>query len=191
MGTLISLEIELGAIRSFLNSVTIAADSEYSRIKAMSDAGEFSHYDDEANAYFIPEMWEKIAIRATLGELNSLVEWELQGLANVLPPGKREKSRKDRLNFVFDLKIAQIMERIENHYGIRIEEMTGYENVKIVRDKVNSFKHRKGFKHPYRDKYEALGETFTSNREEAFRAIDSVRSFLRDIWSRTKQKRSA
>ena len=190
MGTLISLNIELDAIRSFLKNVTITADSEYSKIKAMSDSGEFSHYDEEANALFIPEMWEKIAIRATLGELNGLVEWELQCLASVLPPGKREKPRKNRLGFVFDLKIDQIIERIENHYGIRIEEMTGYEDVKIMRDKVNSFKHRKGFKHPYRDKYETLGEKFTLTREEAFRAIDSVKSFLRDIWLRTKQKKS-
>lgn len=74
MGTLITLDIELGAIRSFLDRVMNAADSEYSKIKAMSNADEFAHYDDEANAYFVPEMWENIAIRATLGELNSLVE---------------------------------------------------------------------------------------------------------------------
>jgi hypothetical protein len=40
MGTLISLDIEVGAIRSFLKAVTVAADAEYSNIKAMSEAGE-------------------------------------------------------------------------------------------------------------------------------------------------------
>ena len=71
MGTLISLDIELSAIRSFLRKVIISADSEYSRIKVMSDAHEFSDYDDEANAYFVPEMWEKIAICATLEKRDS------------------------------------------------------------------------------------------------------------------------
>lgn len=185
------LDIELGAIRSFLDSVMNAADSEYSRIKAMSDAGKFAHYDDEANAYFVPKMWENMAIRAALGELNSLVEWELGVIAGSLEPGKREKCQKDRLTFVFDLKIGRIIERIENHYGIKIKEVSSYGDVKSLRDEVNSFKHRKGFKHPYRDKCETVPDKFTINREEAYAAVDSVRSFLRNVWSKTKRKKSA
>jgi hypothetical protein len=61
-----------------------AVDAEYSKINLMSEAGEFSHCDDEANAYFVPEVWERIAIRATLGELNAIVEWELENLASSL-----------------------------------------------------------------------------------------------------------
>ena len=86
MGNLITLDIELNAIRSFLISVSDAASSEYSKIQIRSNAGEFVHYDDEANALFNPMMWEEIACKATLGELNALFEWELQYIAcNIVP----------------------------------------------------------------------------------------------------------
>jgi hypothetical protein len=188
MGSLIILDIELGAIRSFLKAVTSAADTEYSKIKAMSEAGEFSHYDEEAHAYFVPEMWEEIAIRATLGELNALVEWELKNIPNGLSASKQSKKQKRRLRFGFDLKMDEIVERIENYYKIEIKDIAGYEDVKKIRDKVNSFKHRKGFKHPYKDACKVIGERFELTREEAFQSIDSVRTFLKDIWSRTNSK---
>ncbi|MBI4221193.1 MAG: hypothetical protein HY607_00725 [Planctomycetes bacterium] len=164
--------------------MTVAADAEYSKIKAMSEAGEFSHYDDEANTYFVPEMWERIAIRATFGELNALVEWELQNLASGLSTAKVSKKQKGRLRF----EMKEIIERIENYYKIEIKEMVGYKEVKTIRDRVNSFKHRKGFKHPDKDACKVIGERFELSREEAFQSIDSVRIFLKDIWSRTKSK---
>lgn len=188
MTTLISLDIELGVIRSFLKAVTVAADAEYSKINAKSEAGEFTHYDDEANASFVPEMWEKIAIRATLGELNALVEWELLSLLSGLSPTKVSKKQKGRLRLGFDLKMKEIIERMENYYKIEIKDMAGYKDIETIRDKVNSFKHRKGFKHPYRDACKVIGERFDLSREETFQSIDSVRTFFKDIWSRTKAK---
>jgi hypothetical protein len=183
MGTLISLDIELSAIRSFLKAVTVAVDLECSRINTMSEAGEFSRYDDEANAYFVPMMWEEIAIRATLGELNALVEWELKGLAGSLAPIKF--SKKQKLGG-FDLKMDEIIERIEYHYQLKIKDMAGYEDVKTIRNKVNSFKHRKGFKHPHKDACKVMGERFELSRAETFQSIGSVRVFLKDLWSRKK-----
>lgn len=188
MGRLILLNIELGAIHSFLKAVTVSADVEYSKIKAMSEAGEFSHYDDESNAYFEPEMWEIIAIRATLGELNSLVEWELQNIANALPPKKDRRKEKENVRFVFDFKINELIDQIENFYKIKIKDLACYKEIEIIRRKVNSFKHRKGFKHPSKDNCNVLGEKFKTSREDAFQSIDSVRIFLNDIRSRTKLK---
>jgi len=188
MGTLISLDIELDAIRSFLKAVAVAADAEYAKTKLKSGAGEFCHYDHEANAYFVPETWERTAIRATLGEFNALVEWELQSLASGLFPTKVNKRKKGCLRFGFNLKMKDIIKRIENYYKIEIKEIAGYKEVKAIRDKVNSFKHRKGYKHP--DKYacKAIGERFELSREEAFQSIDLVRTFLKDLWSKTKLK---
>jgi hypothetical protein len=188
MATLISIDIELNAIRSFLETVATAADSEYARIKIKSDTGEFSHYDDEANAYFVPEMWEELAIRATLGELNALVEWELKNIPTGLSTSKQSKKQNGRLRFGLDLKMNEIVERIENYYKIEIKDIAGYEDVKNIGDKVNSFKHRKGFKHPYKDACKVIGERFELTREEAFQSIDSVRTFLKDIWARTNSK---
>jgi len=81
MGTLISLNIELNSIRSFLKTVLDAADDEYRKIGEKSKFGKYDHYEDEDNALYIPMMWEEIALKATLSELNALVEWELQNLA--------------------------------------------------------------------------------------------------------------
>lgn len=66
MGKLIILDIELEPIKSFLISVHNSAKKEYSKIAKRAKNGEFHHYDDEANAYFIPMQWENISIRATL-----------------------------------------------------------------------------------------------------------------------------
>lgn len=82
--SLIVLTIELDAIRDFLNRVSASVDAEYSDIFRREEAGEFADNDELANALFPAMMSEEIAVRATLGELNALVESELQNLA-VLP----------------------------------------------------------------------------------------------------------
>jgi len=104
MGNLITLDIELNAIRSFLITVSDAASSEYSKIQIRSNSSEFNHYDHEENALFIPMMWEEIACRATLGELNALVEWELHNMAIIPLSEKKEKaSNTKKSKLVYDL----------------------------------------------------------------------------------------
>ncbi len=186
MGTIISLDIELDAIRSFLKAATIAVDAEYSKINLRKEAGEFSHYEDEGNAYFVPEMWEKIAIRATLGELNALVEWELGCLVSRLSPTKGSNKQKGRLRFGFELKRNEIIEQIESYFKFQIKGMANYKKVENIRSKVNSFKHQKGYKKPYQDASKEVIEKFELSRKEAFESINSVRDFLKDLWSRTK-----
>ena len=172
MGTLISLDIELDAIRSFLKTVTTAADFEYQRIQVESDAGKFSHYDDEANAHFFPAMWEELAIRATLGELNALVEWELQQLAITPLFEKENKSKNGRPRPVFNLKINEIIQLVQDFHKLKLDDIRSYEDIKTIRKKVNSFKHRKGYKDLYKDTYRTIPEKFELSRKEAFRSID-------------------
>lgn len=187
MGSLISLDIELDAIRSFLKKVISAADSEYSRLKTLSDVSEVQRFDDETNAYFYPEMWEKIAIRATLGELNALVEWELSGLAIKPFFEKKEAAHKKELfKPAYDLSMDMIIKFIENHYNIELNDFKDYRQINLIRNKVNSFKHRKGFKDPRRDDCGKIGEKHDINREEALKDIDSVRSFLKELWIKTR-----
>ena len=83
------------------------------------------------------------------------------------------------------------MNGIENYFKIEIKDMASYKEVKTIRDKVYSFKHRKGFKHPFKDASRATGERFELSREEAFQSIDSVGAFLKDMWSRTKTNHSS
>ena len=193
MGNLIGLDIELNAIRSFLITVSDTASSEYSKIQIRSNAGEFNHYDDEANAFFIPMMWEEIACRSTLGELNALVEWELQHMA-IIPFSEEKASNTKKWKkskFVCDLKVGEVIQLIEKHYRIKINEIDSYDVVKAIRNTVNSFKHRKGFKHPWKDRCKIIPEKFEVSRSEALRNIDSVRDFLKDLWSKTNDKKRA
>ncbi|MCK4825547.1 hypothetical protein KA005_57900, partial [bacterium] len=190
MGNLIGLHIELDAIRSFLITVLDAASSEYSKIQIRSNAGEFNHYDDEANAFFIPMMWEEIACRSTLGELNALVEWELQTMAIIPFSEKKEKaSNTKKSKLVYDLYVGDVIQLIEKHYQIKINEIDSYDVVKDIRNKVNSFKHRKGFKHPLKDRCKVIPERFEVSRSEALRSIDLVRDFFIDLWSKTNDKK--
>lgn len=193
MGNLIGLDIELNAIRSFLITVSDTASSEYSKIQIRSNAGEFNHYDDEANAFFIPMMWEEITCRSTLGELNALVEWELQHMA-IIPFSEEKASNTKKWKkskFVCDLKVGEVIQLIEKHYRIKINEIDSYDVVKAIRNTVNSFKHRKGFKHPWKDRCKIIPEKFEVSRSEALRNIDSVRDFLKDLWSKTNDKKRA
>jgi hypothetical protein len=188
MNRLIGVGIELNAIRAFLEAVVSAANAEYSRIQAMSRSGEFEHYEDEANAYFTPMMWEEIAFRATLGELNALVEWELRGLAAGQLHGEHRTSRSKSPKMVLDLKMGEVIQFVEEHYRVRLNDIDSYNAVRAIRNKVNSFKHRKSFKVPPRDVCTVIGERYDASREEAYESIRHVEDFLKDLLSRIREK---
>ena len=191
MGNLITLDIELNSIKSFLKIVLNAADTEYQRIHEKSEAGGYDHLEDESNDLYFPMMSEEIALRAALGELNVLVEWELQNLASraFFERDKVSKSRKAKT--VNDLKINEVINLIEKYYRIKVNKMESYLDVMGIRKKVNSFKHRKGFKDPWRNGGTVITDKFKVDRHETFQRIDSVRNFLKDLWSKTKDKQRA
>jgi hypothetical protein len=188
MGNLITLDIELNAIRSFLSTVVDAASVEYSKIQSRSDAGEFNHHDDKDNALFNPMMWEEIACKATLGELNALFEWELHNVATVPFSKTRNGSGTTKPKIVSDLPVGQVITLIEEYYQIRINDVNSYDDVMDIRNKVNSFKPRKGFKHPLKDKCRVIPEKLELSTTDTFKSIDVTRKFIRDLWRRTKDK---
>ena len=164
-----------------------SANKEYRKIKKQSEAGAFPHYDDEANAYFVPEMWEEIALKSTLGELNALVEWELQNLAGKAFHENNIKTKSKRSRELFDLKFGEIIKLIQGYYKINIEDIESCADVKRIRDKVNAFKHRKGYKDMRRDTYTSIPEQHEVSRTEGFESIKAVRTFIKDIWAKTKE----
>ncbi|MDP2983709.1 MAG: hypothetical protein Q8O92_10320 [Candidatus Latescibacter sp.] len=181
MSKLILLDIELSAIESFLKNIKCSAELEYSKINERSNKNEFNHYDDEANAYFIPMQWKEIAIRASLCELNALVEWELWCLASeAYHNTKNIKPNKT----IFDLKINQIVELIENYYKIKLGEIDYFNNIFRMRNKVNSFKHRKGFKNPFKEDCNSLPEKHEISYQETFQSIKDVRISFINLWKK-------
>lgn len=194
MGNYISLDIEIQAIKGFLTKTLEAVDVESKTICKQEEAGQFTGIDDFSNALFAPLEREAIAIRAVFYELNALVEWELQSVASVAyqdstkfkpPKSFTDISSLDevsRVKLVYDLKFDKICELMEDYYKISLSQLSGFEQFQFVRQSVNAFKHRKGFKDFRRDKGAELLEQFRLNRENAYQAIESSRAFLRALW---------
>jgi hypothetical protein len=194
MGNYLILDIEIQAIKEFLSKMLEANDVEIHNICKKEEAGEFTGVDDFSNALFFPLEREAIAIRAVFYELNALVEWELGNLASTpysySTKFKPPKSFADissleevsRIRIVSDLPFNKICELIEDYYKISLSKLSGFGQVQFVRQSINAFKHRKGFKDFRRDKGAELLEQFKLNRGDAYQAIESSRAFLRALW---------
>jgi hypothetical protein len=196
MGNYITLDIELEAIKKFLSKNLEAVDAEIAIICEKKERGEFQELDDFSNALFIPMQREAIAVKAVLYEINALVEWSLCGLAleayrnsprHATTPkflGDVPPEEASRIKFVYDLPIGEVHHLIERYYEIDLSNMPGFTEVEYIRKAVNAFKHRKGFKDFRRDPgvKSLAGEKFQMTREDAYRAIDEAKAFLRALW---------
>ena len=174
--------IRLDAIRDFLKRMCASVDAEYSDVMRRDKQGEFVNSDELADAYFSPLMSEEIAVRATLSELNALIEYKLQGLAN--EPFTEEKvKRKCKRNFlVFDLARDRLIALIEGYYRVKLDVLPSFCAVEEIRHAVNACKHRDGWKDPRKDyigrEPAKVWEKFKLDRQHAFDLIIAVREFL-------------
>ena len=187
------------AIRDFLSKTLESVDAEKAIICEREEAGEFRGLDDFSNALFVPMEREAIAIRAVLYEIDALVEWELHNLArepyrNSVKYAKTPKFIGDmpvdgasRIKFVYDIPIGMVIELIEEHYKIHLSALPGFEQFQLIRKSVNAFKHRKGYKDFRRNVESKIGDKFQPTREDAYKAIDEARVFLRDLWKKLKE----
>ncbi len=82
MKNYIHLEIELSALKNFLDCVLRETGTEIELLSQQFDGGKFLVIDDYYNALFYPITRQEIAIRAVLYELTALVENELQSFAH-------------------------------------------------------------------------------------------------------------
>ncbi len=181
MGSLISIDIELNEVRSFLERVYRSVDSEYGNLISRAQAGEFKDPDEEANAFFSPRTSESLAMRAALNEINSLVEWELSSLG--VAPFSKQPSNKNKLRLVWDLKRDDLHELIERHYSIKLGKLPGSKEVDEIRKTINAFKHRKGYKDPRKEK--VLGR-YELDREFVENCLVGARKFLRALHAHCK-----
>lgn len=198
MENYIALNIELQAIRDFLNKTLEAVDSETAIICRRNESGEFLNPDDFSNALFTSMEREAIAIRAVFYEINSLIEWELHNLAAEpyqLSAQNTSTLRSIRdapidkatsIKFVYNISIGKVKELIERYYKINFLDILGFTEVEHIRDTVNAFKHRKGFKDFHRDKASKIPEKFQPSRENAYQAIDDASTFLKALWTESK-----
>jgi len=179
---------ELKIIKNFLDRNVKLVDEELSDIFKREEAGEFYHYLEEfENECYIPLECERIAIRAVFNEVNALIEWVLHGFAT-LPTEKQSKNMKIKL--VYDMPISQVCSSIEQKYNIKLDTLIGFKRLKIMREKINAFKHRKGFKDFRKNEEFKKGKRvnimkrYELNRKEAYQIIKDAKIFIKAFWDK-------
>jgi hypothetical protein len=179
---------EIETIKNFLDRSIKAVDEELSDIVKRKEAGEFCHYLEEfENECYVPLECERIAIRAVFNEVNALIEWILCGFAD-LP--KENYSKNKRIKLVYDMKFSQVCISIEQKYNIKLDILPGFKRLKIMREKINAFKHRKGFKDFRKNEEFKKGKTvnvlerYELNRKEAYQTIEDAKIFIKAFWDK-------
>jgi hypothetical protein len=178
---------ELKTIERFLDRNIRLVDEELSDIFKREEAGEFCHYLEEfENECYVPLECERIAVRAVFNEVNALIEWVLYGFAELSK--KYFKSKK--IKFVYDMPISEVCSSIEQKYNIKLDILPGFKRLKIMREKINAFKHRKGFKDFRKNEKFKKGETvnilkrYELNRKEAYQTIENAKIFIKAFWDK-------
>jgi hypothetical protein len=179
---------ELKTIEKFLDKNIRSVDEELSDIFKREETGEFCHYLEEfENECYVPLECERIAIRAVFNEVNALIEWVLYGFA-VLP--KEKYSKNKRIKLVYDMPISQVYSSVEQMYNIKLDTLPGFKRLKIMREKINAFKHRKGFK-DFRKNEEFkkgkrvnIAERHELNRKDAYQVIEAAKIFIKAFWDK-------
>ena len=178
---------ELKTIERFLDKNIRLVNEELSDISKRKESGEFCHYPEEfENERYVPLEYEQIVIRAVFNEVNALIEWVLYGFAELYE--KYFKSKK--IKFVYDMPISEACSSIEQRYNIKLDTLPGFKRLKIMRKKINAFKHRKGFKDFRKNKEFKKGKTvniferYELNRKEAYQTIEDAKIFIKAFWDK-------
>jgi hypothetical protein len=178
---------ELKTIERFLDRNIRLVDEELSDIFKREEAGEFCHYLEEfENECYVTLECERIAVRAVFNEVNALIEWVLYGFAELSK--KYFKSKK--IKFVYDMPISEVCSSIEQKYNIKLDILPGFKRLKIMREKINAFKHRKGFKDFRKNEGFKKGKTvnilerYELNRKEAYQTIENAKIFIKAFWDK-------
>jgi hypothetical protein len=184
----ISLTIEIDVIKNFLERNLKMVDEELSDLFKRKEAGEFCHYIEEfENQCYAPLECEQIATRAVFTEINAFIEWILYGFAT-LPPEERSKANKFKL--IYDMPISYVINSIEEKYNIKLNDLPRYKEFRIMREKINAFKHRKGFKDFRKNEEFNKGGTvnilkrYEVDRKDAYRAIKNAEVFIKAFWDK-------
>lgn len=203
-GSYVVLQIELDAIRNFLEHVDREAGVEIQNILERNDAGEFQEdLDDLENALYGPVMRQEIAARAVYCELNALVERELQccayraWLASTKHRGPKSLDFANltldsvrSLKMVQDLRFGPIVRLIEEKYQIRVEDLDGGGTFLKTREMVNAFKHRNGlvdFRKEVSTRINFM-EHHKADIEQAYEAINNAHVFIEALWKATDRE---
>jgi hypothetical protein len=166
---IVDMHLKLQIIEMFLNRA-ISVEDEYTQVFRRGYTNGDWHKELEGErAGDILLGYQDIVIRAALGELNALVELELKHLAWTILEKKGESPKKKQ-------KLGRGTARrvIEEHYGIRFDDLPGFAEVDHVRKVINAYKHGDGLN----NEYTFLPERYELEWEGALHSVEAVREFL-------------
>jgi uncharacterized protein YeeX (DUF496 family) len=168
---------KLDFVKIFVNR-SLSVSDEYTQAAEKDYSEEEWDEDGEAeyeNATDVLLFCQEIVCRAALGELNSLVEYELKLAAqnilikrNVADKKAKIGNRKKAVKIILD-------------DGLELEKLPGYSVVDEIRQIINSYKHDDGYSGRYRDfagPYVGLEERYELQPKSVLSFIDSVDEFI-------------
>lgn len=194
---LVIVQIQLDLLANFLDRVTAEAGQELDVIEERRLAGAFQSFSDYEHAVDYPVGRIRLAARAVAYELVALVESELHDLAhepwlassahkgpkNILQVARVSPETLTQLRMVSDLPFDEVVKLVEARFGVSLVDIEGWKEIRQLRDAVNAFKHRRGFKHPREINWSSEGRVllprYDSNQQEAIKAITDVACFFR------------
>jgi hypothetical protein len=187
-------DIELNALRNFLDHVLTDAAHELSDIDKRNEEGFIPTYLDLEDAYSAPFERQRIAVRAVYYEINALIERSLCSAAH-RPWLESTRSRGPKtlldikdpcrgglrsLKMVTDLPFGEVIKLVQEYYEIEVSSLPEWAFLSELRETVNAYKHRNGladFRKGDPDKVSFL-ERYEEDVDKAHRAIRSAGEFL-------------
>lgn len=202
-GNRIIFGIEFSALRNYLDHAFEESGREIEDVFARNEAGEYPGIDDLDNALFYPMRRQELASRTIYYEINALVESELQSAAreawvesdkfpgpktldwrNITPESIRS------LRQVADVSVGKMIQLINEKYGIKVEELQGFEVLREVREAVNAFKHTRSYLDIRRMDFANLKfpQYYRAEIEKAYEIMDHAYAFITSLWDAVAQK---
>ncbi len=173
----------LGIVRQKLYFIKIFINRAFSVSDEYTQAAEgensVEEWDDDGDAKYeqavdVLLFYQEIVCRAALGELNSLIEYELKLVAQHIC----QRNLANKKTKVGDKKKAIGIIQAD---GLFLKNLPGYSGVENVRGIMNSYKHENGYSGKYRDfagHYVEIEEKHELHPESILKFIDSVDEFI-------------
>jgi hypothetical protein len=197
---------EIRMIKDFADHVSADVAAEFDSIDARCQDGQIATVLDLEAAQNYPIARLEIGARAIAYEITALVEQQLHAAAE--EPWMKDERYKGpkrprdlpaaslgQLRTVTDLNYDKVLALVEQHYGISLADFPGWTALAELRNRVNSFKHRGGWKRP-RDVdwvHAKLSVDDLRNQigfDQALGAIDALYAFVRAFSRATKHDSS-
>jgi hypothetical protein len=178
------LNMKLECLGTFLDRA-FKVDDYYARaVTPPESGGDLEHYaktlGELENAFGILLAYQDIVFRAVYWELNALVELELKYLVGSIMSARGEQPGP------FKWRCARSM--IEREYGISLEDLPGFDEIKEIRKIANAYKHDDGFSGSYEEITTGAGTVVARretrhklSRDKAYQSIEAVHEFMKAL----------